>query len=383
MSQKVEPAAGSAISDYDERRRSRRSGRRVGLPLLLALFVAALVGAVIWLLSERSTSGGSDAPEAATPVETTTAAVERRTLVETERLDGTLEFAEVAPLAAQRPGTVTRLAPEASSVGRGTELYRLDDEPVVVLTGTLPAFRPMERGIPEGPDVFQLERNLIELGYDPDGKIDLDSKFNKSTEAAVKRWEEDIGATKDGVVGLGDVVFLVGERRVGQHRAKIAEVVQPGSPVLELTAPSQVIKVDLEADRQDLVAVGDTLEIELPSNDRIAGVVSEIGRVANSQVLPDGTRLDPTIDVTILPTDPIGEDLDQAPVKVFVTKRAADDVLAAPVAALVALRGGGYAVEVMDGTTTRLVAVEPGLFADGLVELSGEISEGTVVVVPK
>lgn len=54
-----------------------------------------------------------------------------------------------------------------------------------------------------------------------------------------------------------------------------------------------------------------------------------------------------------------------------------------PVTALLSLAGGGYALEIPagDGTTT-LVAVEPGMYADGYVEVTGDgIDEGTDVVV--
>ena len=60
-----------------------------------------------------------------------------------------------------------------------------------------------------------------------------------------------------------------------------------------------------------------------------------------------------------------------------------EDVIAVPVAALLALAEGGYAVEVdAGGGATRLVAVEPGFFADGLVEVSGGLEPGDRVVVP-
>lgn len=62
------------------------------------------------------------------------------------------------------------------------------------------------------------------------------------------------------------------------------------------------------------------------------------------------------------------------------------DVLAVPVNALLALAGGGYAVEVVDkGGKHRLVPVTTGLFDDdgGLVEVSGRgLSAGQNVVVP-
>jgi hypothetical protein len=62
-------------------------------------------------------------------------------------------------------------------------------------------------------------------------------------------------------------------------------------------------------------------------------------------------------------------------------------VLAVTVSALVALAGGGYAVEVMHGSgataTGRLVAVWTGLFSATLVQVSGPgIAAGQRVEVP-
>jgi multidrug efflux pump subunit AcrA (membrane-fusion protein) len=62
------------------------------------------------------------------------------------------------------------------------------------------------------------------------------------------------------------------------------------------------------------------------------------------------------------------------------------DALVVPVNALLALAGGGYAVEeVGPGGTHRLVAVQPGLFDDskGLVQVtSAALSPGRRIVVP-
>jgi DUF917 family protein len=69
-------------------------------------------------------------------------------------------------------------------------------------------------------------------------------------------------------------------------------------------------------------------------------------------------------------------------VEFVVGKRA--DVLAVPVTALVALAGGGYGVEVVQGDVSRVVPVSTGLFANGNVEISGkDIAEGVTVRVPK
>jgi len=59
------------------------------------------------------------------------------------------------------------------------------------------------------------------------------------------------------------------------------------------------------------------------------------------------------------------------------------NVLSVPVEALLALREGGYGVEVVDGATTRTVPVETGLFATDRVEVaSPDLHEGMHVVVP-
>jgi multidrug efflux pump subunit AcrA (membrane-fusion protein) len=73
-------------------------------------------------------------------------------------------------------------------------------------------------------------------------------------------------------------------------------------------------------------------------------------------------------------------------VVVRVVTSAAEGVLAVPVDALMALAEGGYAVERVgtgpDGAS-ELVAVELGAFADGWVEVTGDVAEGDQVEVPE
>jgi multidrug efflux pump subunit AcrA (membrane-fusion protein) len=59
-------------------------------------------------------------------------------------------------------------------------------------------------------------------------------------------------------------------------------------------------------------------------------------------------------------------------------------VLAVPVDALLALAEGGYAVEVVNADgSTRLVRVEPGMYADTFVQITARgLKEGMKVVVP-
>jgi hypothetical protein len=113
----------------------------------------------------------------------------------------------------------------------------------------------------------------------------------------------------------------------------------------------------------------------------VAGTVSNVGTVATAGSQGGSA----TVDVTITLTDQsqLGS-LDQAPVDVTVVSAKAENVLTVPVSALVALAEGGYGVQLVTGSTTRYVAVQTGMFANGRVEISGpDIKAGTIVGVPK
>ena len=70
-------------------------------------------------------------------------------------------------------------------------------------------------------------------------------------------------------------------------------------------------------------------------------------------------------------------------VHVLITRSERPNVLTVPVAALVVLREGGYGVELVEGDSTRYVAVKTGLFANGRVEISGaDVTEGATVGMP-
>lgn len=76
-----------------------------------------------------------------------------------------------------------------------------------------------------------------------------------------------------------------------------------------------------------------------------------------------------------------GEDTGK-PVSVRFVSEAHKGVLAVPVEAVVALRGenGGYGLQVVRGTTSRMIRVETGMTADGQIEVSGpEVREGLKV----
>jgi peptidoglycan hydrolase-like protein with peptidoglycan-binding domain len=371
------PNSGAAPPTTDGGRPARPPRRRL-LGVTAGLLALAAAGA--WALLAGRAGGEptrADAPRA-------TAAVERVTLVQTERHDGTLGYADQRTLAAGAAGTLTALRDEGATVERGQTLFRVDQRPLTLFYGTVPLYRTLGQGVSDGADVEQLEENLDALGHGAD--VTVDSAFTAATAEAVRDWQADRGLEQTGTVDAGQVVFLPGPVRVGEHKAPVGARVQPAAPVTAVSSTSRTATVELPAGDASVAGTGDPVDIELPGGRTAEGRITEVGTVAKTPATAEGTTDpgEPTITVTIrVARGGATGDLDQAPVRVTFVKERKRDVLAVPVTALLGLAEGGYAVEVAEGGATRLVEVETGLFASGRVEVAGAgVREGQRVVVP-
>jgi hypothetical protein len=352
------------------------------LGFLAVLVVLAAIGvggffAIEQLSEEDDTDGeANQAGEAGLA----TAAVVRTDLVERETLDGTLRFAEPGVILSQAPGTITALPDPGEILERGDVVFELDGSPVVLFYGERPSWRRLTSSSDDGVDVTQLEENLVELGFDEDGELTVDAEYTSLTTDLVEKWQESLGVEETGRVELGSVLYVPGPIRVGEILTDVGATVGPGAPIAATSSSGQEVLVLLEADRQDLLAVGDSVVVELPDGSQVGAKVGEMGRVVISAG-PEGSGV---FEVFIDLDDPsLAGGLDQAPVEVDVVSGQAVGVLAVPVNALIALAEGGYALEIESGSGSRLVGVDIGDFADGLVEVTGEIAEGDVVLVPK
>jgi len=364
-------------------------------------------------------------------------------------------------------GTLTWLPAVGSILRSGDVVAKVDDEPVVLLDGSLPMYRVLREGV-EGEDVLQLESALAALGYDPDGAVTVDEEFTSATAGMVERWQEalgvaetgrvsvgdivfapapaqviahdaavgssvgpsapilhvsggeplsgpdvrqleealadlgrdpgsvdgaydvdtasavadwvdDVGHGADGLLAVGSIVFSLGDLRATEVLADVGAAVSPATPVISAADVQTIVRLDLPAEDQGLLAVGDPVVIVMPDRSEAAGAVTFVASVAEG----GGPGEEATFDVEIALGDPsAAEGLDEAPVDVRVVSEVVEDATAVPVSALLALAEGGYAVEVVEGETTRLTAVDPGFFADGWVEITGDVQPGDVVVVP-
>ncbi len=462
----------------------RRPRRRAALAAVLA--VAAAIVAILVLVSG---GGKGAAPTTGVPAGETTATVTRRTLTESSTVDGTLGYGTSLELYDRVSGTFTWLPSVGATVSRGGTLWRVNNLPVVLMYGSVPAYRTLKEGVSDGPDVTQLNENLIDLGYDPYGAITDDEEFSEATTAAVRRWQKAEGLEETGEVELGRVVFATGARRVtavkvalGQDPPGAAGAEGPGSKkpssdvpdeepgtnehaaekkaakekeakekadkerhgkepseepndkhaskepddkeaakppaddgesdgkepaggsegasgagmvVLSTTSTQQLVQLKVKAEQQTLARVGQSAPVTLPGGDVVQGRIIEVGPVASTPSSDEsekggggasGEGESATIPVTLALARPVAH-LDEAPVSVELVKSVRRDVLAVPATALTATAAGnpvgaaGYAIEVLAGTRRVALAVTPGMFADGYVQVEGPgVREGLTVI---
>ena len=358
--------------------------------VLVASGVVLIAAVIVGVRLASGSDGNQAAANAGLPPAIAT--VTRTTLVETKTVSGTLGYGEPVPIRATVGGILTWIAPIGSTVERGDPLFKVDQRPVVALFGSLPLYRTLRVGR-TGGDVRQLERNLAALGY---AGITVDDTYTAATAAAVRAWHTRPGLPETGAVAPGQVVFTPGPIRIAEHTARVGDTVgREPSDVLSYTGTTRRVTVDLDVADGALAVKDRTVTVTVPGAGTVKGKVSRVGTVitAAGSASDQGTATDAAssaapaarIEVTVTISDQkaLGP-LDAAPVNVdFVSGKRAG-VLAVPVVALLALAKGGFGVQVVAGARTRIIPVKTGMFAAGLVEISGTgIAVGTRVGVPK
>jgi HlyD family secretion protein len=317
---------------------------------------------------------------------TSTLAVRRQDLSSQTQEPATLGYADSYSVVDQAQGTVTSLPAVGRVVSRGRVLYEVSGAPVVLLYGSIPAYRALSEDM-TGADVEELNTDLVALGYVTSAELSSPSdKFTYWTEVGVEKLQKALGVAQNGTLSLGQAVFEPSAVRVTSVSATLGAPAQPGEPLLSATSTTRQVSIALDASEQSEVAVGDKVTITLPDNETTPGVISSVGTVATAPA-SGSSDTSPTITVLVNPSDPADTGTwDQAPVDVTITTGAVSNALVVPVDALLARAGGGYALEVAGaGGIRRLAPVALGLFddADGLVQVTGPgLAAGQQIVVP-
>ena len=158
----------------------RRSLIKIGAsPVLMAA-----VALPVWLAVRDEPTAADAATDGTVAHET--AAVTRRDLERVEEFDGVVGHGEASALPLHGNGTLTGLPAVGDVVGNGEQLAEIDGEPVIALLGERPAWRAMQSGMRDGPDVEQLEAALVELGYVAAEDIEVDETWTADTTTAVR-----------------------------------------------------------------------------------------------------------------------------------------------------------------------------------------------------
>ncbi|MDX3776219.1 peptidoglycan-binding protein [Streptomyces europaeiscabiei] len=419
---RIDDAGGTAPAPPPPRGRRRRR---------TALIASAVVVAAVAVVGALELGGNEDKGPSVPPRTGSVVSVTRETLTERTTVEGQLGYGTELPLPVKATGTVTWLPEQGTTVERGDELLRVDDRPVILMYGPLPMYRslglttqedqrepadgqdpgerqpstgdgkspgPSNSPAPEGTgtagdtgasrtpgelwgmDVLQFETNLAALGYTG---FTVDERFTTGTAAAVERWQKSLGLAGTGVVGVGDVIHSAGKVRIGSAVARLGSAA--GENTLTYTGTARKVIVNASATDASWAVRGSAVTVELPDGTAVKGKVASVGKRATT---PDGggeggsgqSAATIPVTITIENQKAIGR-LESGPVTVEYVGNEVKDVLAVPVAALVALAEGGHGLETEDG---RFVAVRTGLFADGDVEVSGPtVREGMKVRIPE
>jgi hypothetical protein len=381
-----------------------------------------------------SRGGGTGASTASSGYQTSTAVVTRRSLTSQTQVDATLgdagTWSVVVPSASSSgsssasssssssaggssSGTFTWLPAVGHTMRQGQVIYRVSGSPVVLLYGSVPAYRDLSEGL-IGADVRELNADLVKLGYTSRAALGPRGGWNyysAATAYAVEQLQSKLGLTVTGTLSLGQAAFLPGPALITAlgSSATLGGPATAGSVVAAASSVTPVVTIDLDAAQQSEVKDGDSVSITLPDGRVTPGVISQISRVASSSSSGSGSGssesdnsgsgssgsgssgsgnsgTSATITVLVSLTHPkAAGKLNQAPVTVTVTTGSVSKTLTVPVDALLAQPHGGYAVEVVSGGRHHLVTVTPGMFDDaaGLVQVSGAgLSPGQRVVVP-
>jgi len=388
----------------NDRPRPRRT--RILATLLVAGAVAAAVA--VWARSSPT----PPAPRAFIPVQTVK--ITRADLSTSRTLQGTLGYGPPQVVKGGREGVVTSLPRPGQVMKRGKVMYKVNDDPVPLFYGNPPLYRTLGEPGTVGRDVAMIRTNLRAMGYatgdqpnpgsvvrlppqQPAGPPDATAQPGKEAEepakkpgrrvtlrdgeavltarlvTAIKRWQHDAGLPDDGVLEVGDLAVLSGAVRVDAVSAVVGD--SAAGPLMSVTRTNKVITAQVDAPDAASLKNGTAVTLRMPDGAETPGRISAVATVAAT---PDGqpTGSPQQLSVTIVPGKAVG--LDGGSVEVKVKGETREDVLAVPVTALLALREGGYALQLPDN---RLLPVETGLFAMGMVEITGAgLAEGMAVV---
>ena len=268
-------------------RRVLAGRRRTAVGLTLGVAAAVVVALVLGV--------GSSSPKAAGDASAVSGAttVRRRDLVETVTESGTLSYARPQTVYDGLGGTITWLPSVGHAIRPGQTLFKVNGQPVILLSGATPAYRDLTLFDSAGQDILELNRNLVALGFNPDG-ITVNDTWQAATTAGVDAFQASLGETQTGSLSLGSVAFLPGDQLVSTVEGTLgasagsdpAATSGGGSAtaILETTSTQLVVTVDLDPSKQSEATLGERVTVEMPSSQPV--VLMSKGAASAVQLAP-------------------------------------------------------------------------------------------------
>lgn len=187
-------------------------------------------------------------------------------LEETRPMSVSAQWQDERPLLGRLAGTVTSVGlshERASAITEGTVLYTVDDRPVLVVTGGLPAFRSIDFGT-KGRDVEQIQEFLERVGFPPGA---VDGTWGSSSSAAWTSWRRSIGLPEASTIELGEVLFVPGLPRLiaSAEGLVVGGVLAASDKVASLLLPSPLVFADVTKDAAGTFAPGIPVDLGVGS----------------------------------------------------------------------------------------------------------------------
>jgi len=154
----------------------------IGRNQLIGLFVVITLAAGLFIGWQATGDDDADESTAAQLVRQ----VGTMTLRDELTINGELRRDELSTINSPFDGRVSQLSVEdGDNINAGDVLLALDGRPAVAANGDFSFYRQLDVGS-DGPDVLQLERILLESGYEPGA---VDRLYTEATRSALRQWQ--------------------------------------------------------------------------------------------------------------------------------------------------------------------------------------------------
>jgi peptidoglycan hydrolase-like protein with peptidoglycan-binding domain len=181
------------------------------------------------------------------------------------RIPGSATWRPVGVVRSPADGVVTEIAAPSGYWDPGRIALWVDERPMIVLPGRVPAFRDLGPGV-RGRDVAELNRFLAERGYLATDETD---RYGPATAMAVRALQRDLGVPDTGSLERGSVLFVPEPAFQAPLRwtpeVTLGAPLGRGMPILEILEPAPALSIRIAGPKLAELRVGMAAEVTFAS----------------------------------------------------------------------------------------------------------------------